>query len=95
MSTSVCGTESALMIFFDKMSVADEIQEEDVHYDPGSDPDMVAGEQPPERALKSVEVEAGTRHEGSILPLLEGNIDVEVASVMLTPEQVERLVSLP
>lgn len=59
-----------------------------MHYDPGSDPDMVAGERPPEQALKALEMEPGTRHEGSIRSLLENSKDVEIVSLILTPVQV-------
>ena len=59
-----------------------------MHHDPGSDPDMVAGERPPELALRAVGVEPGTRHEGSIRPFLDSSKEVELASISLAPAQV-------
>ena len=56
--------------------------------DPGSDPDLVSSGQLPDQALKAVGVQPGTKHEGSVRPLLEGKEDIEVAGVALTKEQV-------
>ena len=63
----------------------------DIDLDPGNDPDAVAGEVIPERALKAVGTKPGAKHEGSVKPLVEGQKDLEIASVVLNSSQVHSI----
>ena len=60
----------------------------DIDLDPGNDPDAVGGEEIPERALEAVGAKPGVKHEGSVKPLVEGQKDLEIASIALNSSQV-------
>ena len=62
----------------------------DIDLDPGNDPDAVGGEEIPERALEAVGTKPGVKHDGSVKPLVEGQKDLEIASIALNSSQVQQ-----